>query len=665
MFEMDKKDEKKGKSELDDTIEFAMKAVVLIALILFCLPVLIGSIALFLIFRIFLPSKTRYFISLVALLLNIGLGFVWGGKIFLQPLAFYKHIPYLKDIIHFLEQHTLHGQVLSFDLKGFVSVVLLSLVGMSIADFVFSRLNVSWLTHEKEEDRQKYLSSDKYKKYFAKRVKIGEKHQEKYREKKPKDIFVGLNEKQEEVYLPIKSLYTHMLAQGTTGAGKTTLMYAIMEGGFINGLGSVFIDGKGDGTTEEELEKLTKKYGKKLYVFSDNSDWHYNPVGVGSATAIKDRLGKIMDWSDSFYEKEALNKLQQVMLFIDEYRKKEEKSGQGNHKGKPIRQDLKTIHRFLSLKEIAHYLFLEQSQFVVSKNYENILEDDSLDTNIQETIENKNNTEESQVFKKYMQMFFEKDMLTLEDIENIEEEQKESNRLIKGLRTQIELLIYSDFGEKFIDVPDKTLDIQKILLDGDVVLFTFDTNMYSDFMQSMGRFLVSDVASMVAKLHKGRAVNGYKGAIGFFDEFGSYVNDKILDILRKARSAKLGAVIGVQSISDFETKEGDLTKKARNNINLFFLGRSNDPDNAEDASNTVGTYKDIDRTVMTENQGGKLLRFETKGERGTVRKVQKYWFSPDEVKDMPNYTFIFLDKTTDKLEPRKEKVFVRNVLTGL
>lgn len=459
------------------------------------------------------------------------------------------------------------------------------------------------------------------------------------------------------------SLFTHALIQGTTGAGKTTLMYAIMEAALRMGFGSIFIDGKGDGTTEEEIRKLADHYGKKVYVFSEDTDYRYNPVKYGSATAIKDRLMDVMSWSDKFYENEAQNQLQQIVLFIHEYIEIEKKRGHRNVQGEPLKNDLQTIHRFLNLSEIANYLFIEQSEYVITKDY---TPSDKNSYEVEEKQAATHSKDSSElVYKKYLRMFFDKDELTQEDLETIKEERTETSKYIRGLRTQLELLIYSDLGQKFVDDPEKTLDIKKILLNGDIVLFSFDTNSYSRFMESMGRFIVSDISAIVTQLYKDRKNTDFAGAIGFFDEFGSYVNEKILDVLRKARSANLGAVIGVQSISDFETDKGDLTKKARNNLNMYFLGRSNDPDNAEDSSNTAGTYRDIDKTVMTENIGSSLFRVDTKAERGTVRKVHKYWFSPDEVKDMPNYTFLYIDKTTGELEPPKEKVFVRNTLHGL
>lgn len=231
------------------------------------------------------------------------------------------------------------------------------------------------------------------------------------------------------------------------------------------------------------------------------------------------------------------------------------------------------------------------------------------------------------------------------------------------MRTQLELLVYSDLGEKFKEKDGQTLDIKEIISNGDVILFSLDSNNYDSFIGTIGRFIISDCAYITTELYGN--TDEFNGALGVFDEFGSYGNDKILTILSKARSAKFGAILGIQSISDLQNKSKniDIKEQAIDNCNLFILGRTNSAKNAEEIAGLIGTYRDIDRTVMTENLGGKFARFETKGERGTVRKVNKFNFSPDSIKDLPNYQFFYVNKNIE--EDNKKKVFARNVFEGI
>lgn len=236
-------------------------------------------------------------------------------------------------------------------------------------------------------------------------------------------------------------------------------------------------------------------------------------------------------------------------------------------------------------------------------------------------------------------------------------------KLIKGLRTQLEMLLYSDLGEKFQEVEGKTLDIKEIITNGDIVVFSLDSNNYSSFIGLVGRFIIADCCYITQELFN--ELGDFKGVLGMFDEFGAYGTDNILQILSQAREANFGAVLGIQSYSDLANKRRniDIKQQTVDNCNTFIIGRANDSDNAEEIAKLIGTYRDIDRTVMTENKGSRLMRIETKGERGTVRKVNKFIFDPDRIKDLPSYQFFYVNK--NQREDNKKEVYSRNVFSGL
>lgn len=637
----------------------------------------IGSALLFFV----LPVLCITLLLTYALQRRFTLKIEWGLFLFFAlcfgvAISTYGYLPLLQygviwqsiipQIVHFFEKIVQNG--VPFQVTNISYLLGFLLIGTCTSLFLLisRRLKKTWFTKEKEQIKTDYLESDKFKKFFKERHKVIEKEQAKYRQSENKRIYLGMSVEKINEYLDIESLFTHSLVQGTTGCGKTTLIYGLLEGGMRNGLGGVFVDGKGDSKTETELRKLASAYGKEVIVFSDRSKLHYNPVKYGKPTAIKDRLMAVMDWSESFYEKESENMLQMILSFIQEYIEveanrtdKQRSAGQG----KRLKMDLETVHRFLDLYEIANYLFLEQSEQYIS-DVAKIAEKKA--TGLTLTKKDLPLTHDGELlYEKYIRYFFKQEELTYGDLENIQEMKGEEVKLIRGLRTQLELIIYSDFGNKFVESThsESNIDLLAEIKKGNIVLLSFSATNYAGFIQVLGRFIISDVGFCVSELHKNEA--NFKGAIGVFDELGFYINERILSILGQARSAKLGAILGIQSISDLVTPLGDFTGRVIDNVNLFFLGRSNYAKNAEESANTIGTYGDIDRTVMTENQGGVLNRWETRGERGTVKKVRKYWFGPDEIKDMPNYTFTLTDKTKDTLEPYKEKIFIRNTMSGL
>lgn len=651
--------------------------------------IILGIIACFLLF-FFLPS-----VIITALLLKFlypysKIKWEWGSllvsflclvlvvyqqsyHIFLQFGVLWKK--FLPWIVEWAEYFTQKGRPFALTPESWFALFIFTWFISSLSFVVYRRLSKNWLTHEKEADKIDYYESDEFKDYFNNRQLLLEDRQENYRktpiDQLPSPFYVGANMHKEDVFFPMDTFFTHTLIQGTTGSGKTTLMYSLIEGACKLGISSLFLDGKGDPLTLIEVQKIAMKYGKKVLIFSEHSPLHFNPVRHGKPTSIKDRLIDMMDWSEQFYANESQNNLQKIISFIQDYIKVETtRNGvRAEEQGDPLKMDLETIHRFLDYEEIATYLFYEQSEEIIEQAES--LSSNSSGAEMAETIrEYKSKTAvKGTLHQKYIRQFFDKDELTYGDLEEISEMKGEQVKLIKGLRTQIELLIYSDLGEKFLesDDPDENIDILQAIERGDIVLFSFNANDYESFIKGLGRLVISNIAHVVTQLYHSRLEEGreFLGVLGLFDEIGAYISRKIITIVARARSAKFGAVLGAQSKSDLITDEGDLSQQIMDNINLFFLGRSNDPDNAEYSSRVMGTYSDIDRTVMTENKLGTLSRLETKEERGTIRNVRKFWFDPDEIKDMPKYTFTMIDKTKDKLEPTREKIFVRNVMNGL
>lgn len=668
MFEFTKKAEKQPQKEDDIANIIAILAgVVLVGIVLFfALPAFILSLILTMILSKYLSQRNVKLISLLGLLGFAGAFYFWSYPPLLQFGAFWRGL--MPSIVAKMEEIVQNSVPFAVDYRSYFMMIFAGLAMVYVWLQLSKALNKNWFTKEKEQERTDYLESEDYEKIIANKVKYTNQIQAKYRIGKDKKVCLGMDMWKKPVIFDTKNLYTHTVVQGTTGTGKSYMLFNIMEEALRENMGVIYVDGKGDPKTAKEIGKIADFYGKKLHVFSDSTDLHYNPVKYGKPTSIKDRLMAVMDWSEQFYEKESENLLQQIVSFIQDFIVIE------NEVGSPIyetylKNDLDTIHRFLDLGEIADFLY--QLQMDCGKEIDVSLEsqEDELagflskeEPKVQ--VESKKaETGKERALKRYLKIFFRKTELTADDVVEIKNNSDEQSKLIRGLRTQLELLIYSDLGEKFREVEGKTLDIKQAVQNGDIVLFSLDSNNYSSFIATIGRFIISDCAYITTELYGN--TDDFKGVLGEFDEFGSYGNDNIIDILSKARSAKFGAVLGIQSISDLANKRRniDIKQQTIDNCNMFILGRTNDPDNAEEMARLIGTYQDIDRTVVTENQGGAFIRFETKAGTGTVRKVNKFEFSPDEIKNLANYEFFYVNKNIDT--NNKKKVFSRNVFEGL
>src|SRR5699024_6068567 len=173
-------------------------------------------------------------------------------------------------------------------------------------------------------------------------TKINAKKQGSWRRKQQKkdridDVFLGIDQLGESYKISYNELKQHTLAQGTTGSGKTTALYSLLETALKNQDGFVMIDGKGDPGTIEEVQNLFDAYGRKLHVFHSSRKLTYNPFKNGGYTAGTNHLFNAFDWSEQFYKNVTKEHTQNVMAFLDAY-------------GFP--RDLKHIGQYLELENI-------------------------------------------------------------------------------------------------------------------------------------------------------------------------------------------------------------------------------------------------------------------------------------------------------------------------
>lgn len=632
MFEFESKEKKKSSDDSFEMIGYGVIALVVVAGVIVSLPILVLSLIFALLASRFLEKKLIYFVSFLGLVASLIGFYFWSYPPLLQSLGLFKG--FLPSWVKKAEEIFQNGQPFVLTYQSYLLILVVSVAFMGLWVMIGKALGKNWFTKEKEQEKDDYLASDTFKKIDKKSVKYTDKIQQTYRKSKGHEVLLGMDIKKQPVVFNILDLFKHCLVSGTTGSGKTVMMYNIMEQALREDMGVIYVDGKGSPKTVQSITKLANHYGKKVYNFSDKTDWHYNPVKYGKPTSITDRLIDSMEWSEPYYKGESKNLLQKVIRFLHDF-------------GFP--SDLETIYEHLNVQTIGEFLY--QQQEVTEEKAKTNLDTSKLTIQADKKVQ------------LYNKLFFGKPFIEQEDIEKLATQKDEQMKLIKGLRTQLEMLLYSDLGEKFQEVEGKTLDIKEIITNGDIVVFSLDSNNYSSFIGLVGRFIIADCCYITQELFND--LGDFKGVLGMFDEFGAYGTDNILQILSQAREANFGAVLGIQSYSDLANKRRniDIKQQTVDNCNTFIIGRANDSDNAEEIAKLIGTYRDIDRTVMTENKGSRLMRIETKGERGTVRKVNKFIFDPDRIKDLPSYQFFYVNK--NQREDNKKEVYSRNVFSGL
>ncbi len=245
------------------------------------------------------------------------------------------------------------------------------------------------------------------------------------------------------------------------------------------------------------------------------------------------------------------------------------------------------------------------------------------------------------------------------DLNKIKEDY--SNRF-NGLQSQIENLLLTDIGKLVMDKPDG-LDINNVIKENAILIFSFETVKYPQFMKTFSRFVIEDIASVMSE-----QFDKNKKVLLVADEFGAYGTSRIVDLLARLRSAGLHAIIGTQTINDLVVDGIDLSGKIFGNTNTYMIGKINSDDDADRLSKVFGTYEDIEKTIQTEDSVESIfIRRDVRAEKGTIRNVNKFYIKPDEFKELPNFTFIIYRKSKKALkhEEKYSKVYVRNNQDGL
>lgn len=698
------KDQPKTKESNEVAKELGIFGAIFVVL-LFLLPMGLIAIPLYILARII--KKPRFHLGLAVAGVGIViLGFLSNPASY---LGFYDILPLDMSWIGELAgvpMELSRGSFIIYLGGGFVLSY-----GLYIYTEVIRARNVS----SKEDARDKFKASAKYKNVKKDRFKLTEKVQHKWRkEGKFDQVLLGLREDGKPYTLDFKEINQHHFISATTGGGKTIYLLVYVEYAMANNYPMIFIDGKGSLETIEEVKTVCDAYGKELKVFSDSSSLTYNPLRYGNATIITDKLKELIETESKYYTEISTSLVQALILFIDDYGFKRDLQTFAHYLNpeaikKTINNDLVEVEVEVTSNEEGSSEFqsfldedepivdpLEDEEETINKEvaattestedeFSSFLNDDLGEENGEKEgndefgsfLEEETKVEESSSIKERMEP--KKSVKKTKIVKQLSERAaKHKERIFDryvssdvgesylfenaaSVRTQIYLLLDSELGHLFEDKEDG-LDLIQMSDEKEAVFVSFDGNIYDDYIKKIARFLILDLNFLVSKRNKNKEKD--KPLLAIYDEFGVYANPKIVDTVNKSRSAGFHCCIATQLIADLDEVSETLSRRVIGNTNTLAIGQTNLPEEVEQWANTLGTFKDVDMTTTTESKGS-INRQERTLEAGTVRKVQKFKISPDEIKDIRAGQFLIARKAAkgESIEP--EIVYVRNPLVGL
>lgn len=514
----------------------------------------------------------------------------------------------------------------------------------------------SKLVNSKQAEQRKYEESALFKKIRKNRIKLNQKVQAKIRYKKDfEKIVLGIDDKGQMYAIDKNEPNQHVLITGTTGAGKTVVLLSFIEYALQTNCPVIFIDGKGQQQTVDEVQKLYDHYNKKLHVFSDTTETYYNPIKHGNRTEIMDRMTQVFDWSEIYYKTKSKDTLHNLVWFIDEY---------------GFSRDLFKIRELMNRKKVLE--ILDNDYVEIEEEHEEPvpIETDSIDKLPDEVIGDSmddlldfpspSNDEKpknelkakTRVVKKKRKVPSERSkhfrQLLFEDFDGDED----AFTGIEILRQQLSTLLNMEFGHLFHD-KEGGIDLVEIANKGEGVLFTLSGNKYRDSLQKFARLVTLDVNHLVTRRSKEN-----DPVYVFLDEFGRFANEETIDVVSLSRSANFRGFIATQTLGDIEKVEPGFADRIIGNTNTYFVGLSNDEFTVQKFANTFGTYDDIDITYQIEKWGGDINRLDRKADMGTVRNVKVYDVDPDKFRNNTNGVFAVKRKAVSEVE-RAKIVYMR------
>lgn len=242
----------------------------------------------------------------------------------------------------------------------------------------------------------------------------------------------------------------HVHIVGASGYGKTVLISHIIKQRIQQGKGLLFIDLKGDIETIMKFSKFVADSDRiedlQIFSLSDQKlSIPYNLIEDGTPTQLRDKIMLALNWSEEFYKNQSASFLLKVLIGLCYLRDKQS-----------FRFHLGTVLEAASNSE-----FIEGLSLKVPESERRVKS-------------------------------------ALEDCYNFLNSQ-DNYKSLQGLRTQIESLVLSDFGD-MIASEDPGINLYDTVSNGKIAFVFLDSRRYGETAKSVGRFILQDLKMASAKV---------------------------------------------------------------------------------------------------------------------------------------------------------------------
>lgn len=197
-----------------------------------------------------------------------------------------------------------------------------------------------------------------------------------------------------------------------------------------------------------------------------------------------------------------------------------------------------------------------------------------------------------------------------------------------GIITKIENILKSDFG-KYLNAGFDGLTISKIRKERSCLYIGLSVQGYGETAVAIGKLFLGELLfnSYSTLLNKGEDCLAKTHPVSiYFDEFGSLVTPQFIELENKCRGAGMELTVAVQTASDINRVDPELTNQVIENTANFFILKQRLQSNAEIFSEAIGTILSKKQTYKVENG--------EKQDSASEREVHELIVHPDVIKNL-------------------------------
>lgn len=389
-------------------------------------------------------------------------------------------------------------------------------------------------------------------------------------------IYVGrlIDPKKMDLVLSWRDVNHHIHIIGQPGSGKSVLLKSLYYCQIAMGEGLLMIDLKADYKVKEDFKTTCLSRGREkdlliIDLSNPEKSYGYNPLLFGNASEIKDKIIGSFEWSEVHYKKISERVLQTVLSGLVWIR--------DNKNLIPTLEDL-----YFSISSVQGLNLLAEK-----------VEDDRVKQNIYSLASEYN-----------------KDFL----------------KSLEGLKTDLALLVQSEFGSIF--TKNNSLNVFKAIQERKIVLVNLDGQTYGESAKRFGRLILADLRSASGAIVSNIPEHERPRFTVIVDEFSDIVSTDdmartFVGFLNRCRGSGIGVVIAHQSLGDF--KDQTVKSQIIDSTETLFSFVQKDPETCETLASIVGTKQTYEKTMQTE--AGLFGDSETG--RGTKKVVHEFIYHPN------------------------------------